>query len=36
LFRLYDQYRKGDLEPLREEDWEAIEGIGAELEAAEA
>lgn len=30
LFRLYDQYRKGELQPLREEDWEAIEGIGAE------
>ncbi len=30
LFRLYDQYRKGELQPLREEDWETIEGIGAE------
>ncbi len=28
LFRLYEQYRKGELQPLREEDWEAIEGIG--------
>jgi thymidylate synthase (FAD) len=25
LFRLYDQYRKGELEPLREEDWATIE-----------
>ena len=31
LFRLYDQYRKGELQPLREEDWDAIEGIGAEV-----
>lgn len=31
LFRLYDQYRKGELQPLREEDWDAIEGIGAEI-----
>ncbi len=30
LFRLYDQYRRGELSPLREEDWETIEGIGAE------
>jgi len=26
LFRIYDSYRKGELQPLREEDWEAIEG----------
>ncbi len=25
LFRLYDQYRKGELAPLRDEDWAAIE-----------
>ena len=25
LFRLYDAYRKGELPPLREEDWDAIE-----------
>ena len=31
LFRLYDQYRKGELQPLREEDWDTIEGIGAEV-----
>ena len=30
LFRLYDQYRKGELQPLRAEDWAAIEGDGAE------
>ena len=30
LFRLYDQYRKGELQPLRDEDWAAIEGDGAE------
>ena len=30
LFRLYDQYRKGELQPLREEDWETIEEIGVE------
>ena len=30
LFRLYDQYRRGELQPLREEDWATIEGIGAE------
>ena len=30
LFRLYDQYRKGELQPLREEDWDTIEGIGVE------
>ena len=31
LFRLYDQYRKGELQPLREEDWATIEDIGAEV-----
>ena len=31
LFRLYDQYRKGELQPLRQEDWETIEDIGAEV-----
>lgn len=30
LFRLYDQYRKGELQPLRAEDWAVIEGDGAE------
>ena len=25
LFRIYDSYRKGELQPLREEDWAAIE-----------
>ena len=30
LFRLYDQYRRGELQPLRDEDWDTIEGIGAE------
>ncbi|WP_322796964.1 FAD-dependent thymidylate synthase [Tepidiforma sp.] len=25
LFRIYEQYRKGELQPLREEDWAAIE-----------
>ena len=25
LFRLYDQYRRGELQPLRPEDWETIE-----------
>jgi thymidylate synthase (FAD) len=33
LFRLYDQYRKGELEPLREEDWATIEEIAAEARA---
>jgi len=33
LFRLYDQYRKGELEPLRDEDWAAIEEIAAEAPA---
>jgi thymidylate synthase (FAD) len=28
LFRLYNAYRKGELQPLREEDWAAIEGLG--------
>jgi len=25
LFKIYDSYRKGELQPLRDEDWEAIE-----------
>ncbi len=25
LFRIYDSYRKGELQPLREQDWDAIE-----------
>ena len=29
LFRLYDQYRKGELQPLRAEDWAAIDGAEA-------
>ena len=33
LFRLYDQYRKGELEPLREEDWAAIEEVASEAPA---
>lgn len=33
LFRLYDQYRKGELEPLREEDWAAIEDMATEAPA---
>lgn len=28
LFRVYEQYRRGELEPLRPEDWQAIEEIG--------
>jgi thymidylate synthase (FAD) len=32
LFRLYNAYRKGELQPLREEDWQAIEGSGNGLE----
>ncbi|MCA9821566.1 MAG: FAD-dependent thymidylate synthase [Dehalococcoidia bacterium] len=35
LFRIYDSYRKGELQPLREEDWAAIEEIG-EGDPAEA
>ncbi|HKS91269.1 MAG TPA: FAD-dependent thymidylate synthase [Tepidiformaceae bacterium] len=31
LFRIYDQYRKGELEPLRDEDWAAIEEVGSEV-----
>lgn len=34
LFRLYDQYRKGELQPLRAEDWAVIEGDGAEAAGA--
>lgn len=30
LFRLYEQYRKGELAPLREEDWAAIEDTALE------
>ncbi len=35
LFRIYDSYRKGELQPLREEDWATIEEIG-EGDPAEA
>ena len=30
LFRLYNSYRKGELQPLRDEDWAAIEEIPTE------
>jgi thymidylate synthase (FAD) len=30
LFRLYDSYRKGELQPLRDEDWAAIEELAPE------
>jgi thymidylate synthase (FAD) len=28
LFRVYEQYRRGELQPLRPEDYEVIEGAG--------
>ena len=34
LFRIYESYRKGELQPLREQDWAAIEEIEEPLEAA--
>lgn len=33
LFRIYESYRKGELQPLREEDWAAIEETDRPLEA---
>ena len=35
LFRLYDQYRRGELQPLRDEDWAAIEDLAPEPALAE-
>lgn len=34
LFRVYEQYRRGELQPLRQEDYEVIEGAGEDLEPA--
>jgi thymidylate synthase (FAD) len=34
LFRIYESYRKGELQPLREQDWAAIEEFEEPLEAA--
>jgi thymidylate synthase (FAD) len=34
LFRIYESYRKGELQPLREQDWAAIEEVDAPAGAA--
>jgi thymidylate synthase (FAD) len=33
LFRIYESYRKGELQPLREQDWASIEEIDEPVEA---